>query len=99
MAALEAQGWSVWWDPAITPGPARVAICVLPFANLSVDPEQQAFCESISADIITELSRWRSLAVRSRSPCSSARACSSNCAYCSGLLPARGMAEKLMPAV
>ena len=48
-------------------GPARVAICVLPFSNLSADPEQQAFCEGISGDIITELSRWRSLAVRPRS--------------------------------
>ena len=51
--------------PTSAPGPARVAICVLPFANLSADPEQQAFCEGISGDIITELSRWRLMAVRS----------------------------------
>jgi TolB-like protein len=47
-------------------GPARVAICVLPFANMSGDPEQQYFSDGITEDIITELSRWRLLAVRSR---------------------------------
>jgi TolB-like protein/tetratricopeptide (TPR) repeat protein len=54
--------------PAVSsPGPARVAICVLPFANASADPEQQAFSDGITQDIITELSRWRLLAVRSQS--------------------------------
>ena len=47
-------------------GPGRVAICVLPFTNLSTDPDQQAFSDGITGDIITELSRWRLLAVRSR---------------------------------
>jgi adenylate cyclase len=47
--------------------PARVAICVLPFTNLSGDPEQEYFSDGITEDIITELSRWRLLAVRSRS--------------------------------
>jgi adenylate cyclase len=50
-----------------SPGPARVAICVLPFTNVSADPEQQAFSDGIAQDIITELSRWRLLAVRSQS--------------------------------
>lgn len=45
----------------------RVAMCVLPFANLSGEQEQQAFIDGITGDIITELSRWRRLAVRSRS--------------------------------
>ena len=48
-------------------GPARVAICVLPFANMSGDPEQEHFSDGITEDIITELSRWRLLSVRSRS--------------------------------
>jgi TolB-like protein/Tfp pilus assembly protein PilF len=48
-------------------GPARVTICVLPFANMSGDPEQEYFSDGITEDIITELSRWRLLAVRSRS--------------------------------
>ena len=46
----------------------RVAICVLPFANLSGDPAQDFFSDGITEDIITELSRWRRLlSVRSRS--------------------------------
>jgi TolB-like protein len=52
---------------ASAPGPARVTICVLPFANMSGDPEQEYFSDGITEDIITELSRWRLLAVRSRS--------------------------------
>jgi len=47
--------------------PERIAICVLPFANMSGDPEQAYFSDGITADVITELSRWRLLAVRSRS--------------------------------
>jgi adenylate cyclase len=48
-------------------GSARAAICVLPFANMSGDPEQAYFSDGITEDIITELSRWHLLAVRSRS--------------------------------
>ena len=48
-------------------GSDRVAICVLPFANMGGDPEQAYFSDGITEDIITELSRWRMLAVRSRS--------------------------------
>jgi len=53
--------------PAPVEGRARVAICVLPFTNMSGDPEQAYFSDGITEDIITELSRWRLLAVRSRS--------------------------------
>ncbi len=53
--------------PPTAPGTSRVSICVLPFANQSADPDQQAFSDGITGDIITELSRWRLLAVRSRS--------------------------------
>ena len=49
------------------PAVSRVAICVLPFTNLSADPEQQIFSDGIAQDIITELSRWRLLSVRSQS--------------------------------
>src|SRR5688572_22998184 len=45
----------------------HVSICVLPFANLSGDPEQEHFSDGITEDIITELSRWRLFSVRSRS--------------------------------
>jgi TolB-like protein/DNA-binding winged helix-turn-helix (wHTH) protein len=54
-------------SPLPAAGPARVTICVLPFTNLSGDPQQNYFSDGITADIITELSRWRLLAVRSRS--------------------------------
>jgi len=46
---------------------ARAAICVLPFTNMSGDPAQEYFSDGITEDIITELSRWRFMAVRSRS--------------------------------
>ena len=49
------------------PTASRVEMCVLPFTNLSADPEQQIFSDGITQDIITELSRWRLLAVRSQS--------------------------------
>ena len=44
----------------------RVSICVLPFANMSGDAEQEYFSDGISEDIITDLSKVSSLAVVSR---------------------------------
>ncbi|HEX7375448.1 MAG TPA: TIR domain-containing protein, partial [Steroidobacteraceae bacterium] len=46
--------------------PARVAICVLPFSNMSGDLEQEYFSDGISEDIITDLSKVSALAVVSR---------------------------------
>jgi TolB-like protein/tetratricopeptide (TPR) repeat protein len=43
-----------------------LSIAVLPFVNMGGDPEQDYFADGITEDIITELSRWRSLAVTSR---------------------------------
>jgi len=45
---------------------ARFTICVLPFANMSGDPEQEYFSDGISEDIITDLSKVSALAVISR---------------------------------
>jgi TolB-like protein/class 3 adenylate cyclase/Flp pilus assembly protein TadD len=42
------------------------SIAVLPFTNMSGDPEQQYFSDGITEDIITELSRFRSLVVIAR---------------------------------
>ena len=47
--------------------PEKPSIVVMPFLNLSGDPAQEYFSQGITEDIITELSRWRMLAVRSRS--------------------------------
>jgi adenylate cyclase len=51
--------------------PAEVAavkpsIVVLPFTNMSGDPEQDFFADGLTEDIITELSRFRHLVVISR---------------------------------
>jgi adenylate cyclase len=39
------------------------SICVLPFANMSGDPEQEYFSDGITEDIITDLSKVSALAV------------------------------------
>ena len=44
----------------------RVSICVLPFANMSGDPEQEYFSDGISEDIITDLSKVSALWVAAR---------------------------------
>src|SRR5207344_1636810 len=44
----------------------RVSICVLPFANMSGDAEQEYFSDGITEDIITDLSKVSALAVVSR---------------------------------
>ena len=53
-----------------SPSPDRKAacfsICVLPFVNMSGDPEQEYFSDGISEDIITDLSKVSALEVVSR---------------------------------
>ncbi len=44
----------------------KPSIAVLPFANMSGDPEQEYFSDGISEDIITELSRFHDLFVIAR---------------------------------
>ena len=46
--------------------PSKPSIAILAFENMSSDPDQQFFAEGISEDIITELSRFRSLFVIAR---------------------------------
>jgi adenylate cyclase len=46
--------------------PDKPSIAVLPFDNMSTDPEQVFFADGISEDIITELSKFRSLFVIAR---------------------------------
>jgi TolB-like protein/Tfp pilus assembly protein PilF len=65
---------SPWVEPraeptahAATAPPDKPSIVVVPFINLSGDPAQEYFSDGITEDLITELSRWRRLGVRSRS--------------------------------
>ena len=44
----------------------RPSVAVLPFANVSGDPEQRYFSDGITEDLITELSRFRSVTVIAR---------------------------------
>jgi len=46
--------------------PDKPSIAVLPFNNMSGDPEQEYFTDGVSEDVITELSRFRSLFVIAR---------------------------------
>jgi len=48
------------------PLPDKPSIAVLPFTNMSGDPEQEYFSDGITEDIITELSRFPSLFVIAR---------------------------------
>ncbi len=71
---------SVWhWLPGELPGDAllssqpvpralldKASITVLPFANMSADPEQEYFSDGVTEDIITELSRFSELFVIAR---------------------------------
>ena len=44
----------------------RPAVAVLPFENMSGDPEQEYFADGLTEDIITALSLWRSFPVIAR---------------------------------
>ncbi len=48
------------------PLPDKPSIAVLPFDNMSRDPEQEYFADGIAEDVITALSRFRSLFVIAR---------------------------------
>jgi adenylate cyclase len=46
--------------------PEKASICVLPFANMSGEPEQEYFSDGISEDIITDLSNVSALSIVAR---------------------------------
>jgi adenylate cyclase len=52
--------------PTPLPLPDKPSIAVLPFANMSSDPEQEFFADGIAEDVITALSRYPSLFVIAR---------------------------------
>lgn len=51
---------------ASEPAPRQLAICVLPFVNMSGDAEQEYFSDGISEDITTDLSKVSALSVVAR---------------------------------
>jgi hypothetical protein len=53
-------------SPQPLPLPDKPSIAVLPFTNMSGDPEQGYFADGIAEDIITALSHYRSLFVIAR---------------------------------
>src|SRR5262249_388118 len=56
-------------EPSAAPSAPRAAamtIAVLPFVNMSSDPEQEFFSDGITEDIITDLARWPTFSVSSR---------------------------------
>src|SRR5215471_6174750 len=52
--------------PASLPLPDKPSVAVLPFTNMSGDPEQEFFADGIAEDVITALSRYSSLFVIAR---------------------------------
>jgi adenylate cyclase len=55
--------------PQSLPLPDKPSIAVLPFQNMSPDPEQEFFADGIAEDVITALSRYPSLFVIARNSC------------------------------
>jgi TolB-like protein/class 3 adenylate cyclase len=53
-------------EPIALEAARQASVAVLPFENLSADPEQEFFSDGITQDIITELSRFRDLHVKAR---------------------------------
>ncbi|HEY1415142.1 MAG TPA: TIR domain-containing protein [Caulobacteraceae bacterium] len=53
-------------DEAARKGAPKLSVCVLPFANMSGDAEQEYFSDGISEDIITDLSKVSALSVVAR---------------------------------
>lgn len=67
--ALGGAGKGASAKPADAPAlalPDKPSIAVLPFQNMSADPEQEFFADGIAEDIITALSRYPSLFVIAR---------------------------------
>lgn len=56
-------------SPVVTQSDPDSSIAVLPFANLSADPEQEYFCDGMAEEIINALTKLRGLRVVARTSC------------------------------
>jgi TolB-like protein/Tfp pilus assembly protein PilF len=90
-AATLSDGSRQTWLPSATSD--KPSIAVLPFLNLSGDPAQDYFSDGITEDIITELSRFRSLFVVARHSSFAYRAKSSDIREVGHQLGVRYVAE------
>jgi adenylate cyclase len=98
VALVIAAGAVAWWRPweariepasverMALPLPDKPSIAVLPFANMSGDPEQEFFAEGVADDLITELSKVSGLFVISRN---------STFVYKGQVVPPKRVAEEL----
>jgi adenylate cyclase len=68
------------------PLPEKPSIVVLPFSNLSDDPEQEVFVDGLTGDIISDLTRYRSFFIIARQ---------SSFAYKNKAVTAQQVAEEL----
>jgi adenylate cyclase len=66
---LDTQTTKAQSPPAFLPLPDKPSIAVLPFTNISSDPEQEFLADGIAEDVITALSRYPSLFVIARNSC------------------------------
>jgi adenylate cyclase len=66
IASVRATSTAVTDDVKPLPLPDKPSIAVLPFQNMSGDPEQDYFADGVVEDIITALSRFKSLFVIAR---------------------------------
>ncbi len=65
IAFVAAVGWNVWKSKLIS-GPATKSIAVLPFENLSRDPDNAYFADGVQDEILTDLAKIADLKVISR---------------------------------
>ncbi len=64
--AVIAAAWSWWGRPGQEAAMGESSIAVLPFINMSADPEQEYFCDGITDDILTHLCKIGDLNVIAR---------------------------------
>src|SRR5271154_3078038 len=61
LAALGSASYFAWgrFHPKNQPAPGRIMLAVLPFQNLTGDPEQEYFADGLTEELITQLGRLR----------------------------------------